>query len=729
MAVLSLELAQAGMAGGWRSGLVQVCRATLRRHAARCGAGARARSARGLRRQLAAAARRARDGKEHRAAAGLEPASGAAAALARRPDASASGAGATPWRRRRGGSDPRRGRARRGGRVGRGRRARRARRAPARRLAAAGRPRRRRRGTRRRVYVFGGGTAAGATDAIAERRPRASRTRSGGCRRRAPTVEAARLGDAIYVVGGYTGRDAAALACSRSGPADRVRARCHAAASAALRGRRRGRAARCSSPAAPTAPRARATSSSVDPATHRVRVIGRLPRPLAHAAGAALGGTFFVARRPRRRADTPARGDLGGRPAQRAALRPRRAASASRCRTSAAVTVGRAASSVAGGRDAQRRRGAARLLDARRPRPPSPRRARGRAAPGPHPGAARPPRRLRRRAARPARARRAPRPARASTCPTRVKHGRRDRPSAPAASSGTSRSARCRSTSRPRGTCARCGSPTTSGNSLTPIDPRTGRHGRPVPVLDPYNLYFTADGRRAIVVAEAHRELDFREPHTMRLRHALHVAAVPRRRPHGLHRRRALRARLVRVRRAHDRRRPRARARRPDDRAAAGRDAPGRQALARRAHLLRRRHGVQRRLADRRRSAGAGSASSPPAAAPTACTPAATRDVLYVSNRGEGTITLISFRTRRPVRKWRIPGGGSPDMGGVSADGRVLWLTGRYNAEVYAISTRTGRLLHRIRVGSGPARPVRLAPARPLLDRPHRHPALINAPA
>jgi DNA-binding beta-propeller fold protein YncE len=75
---------------------------------------------------------------------------------------------------------------------------------------------------------------------------------------------------------------------------------------------------------------------------------------------------------------------------------------------------------------------------------------------------------------------------------------------------------------------------------------------------------------------------------------------------------------------------------------------------------------------------------------------------LYVSNRSEGSITLISFRTRRPYRKWRLPGGGSPDMGGVSASGRVLWLSGRYNGEVYAISTRTGRLLRRISVGSGP---------------------------
>jgi DNA-binding beta-propeller fold protein YncE len=75
---------------------------------------------------------------------------------------------------------------------------------------------------------------------------------------------------------------------------------------------------------------------------------------------------------------------------------------------------------------------------------------------------------------------------------------------------------------------------------------------------------------------------------------------------------------------------------------------------------------------------------------------------LFVSNRGEGTISVLSFRTRRPVAKWRIPGGGSPDMGGVSASGAVLWLTGRYDGVVYGISTRTGRLLRKIRVGSGP---------------------------
>ena len=75
---------------------------------------------------------------------------------------------------------------------------------------------------------------------------------------------------------------------------------------------------------------------------------------------------------------------------------------------------------------------------------------------------------------------------------------------------------------------------------------------------------------------------------------------------------------------------------------------------------------------------------------------------LYVSNRGEGSISVLSFATRKVVHTWRIPGGGSPDMGGVSADGKVLWLSGRYNGVVYAISTRDGKLLARIPVGSGP---------------------------
>jgi YVTN family beta-propeller protein len=74
---------------------------------------------------------------------------------------------------------------------------------------------------------------------------------------------------------------------------------------------------------------------------------------------------------------------------------------------------------------------------------------------------------------------------------------------------------------------------------------------------------------------------------------------------------------------------------------------------------------------------------------------------LYVSNRLAGTVSVVSFATRHVIRTFTIPGG-SPDMGGVSANGRVLWLSGRYDASVYAIDTRTGKLLARIPVGAGP---------------------------
>jgi YVTN family beta-propeller protein len=74
---------------------------------------------------------------------------------------------------------------------------------------------------------------------------------------------------------------------------------------------------------------------------------------------------------------------------------------------------------------------------------------------------------------------------------------------------------------------------------------------------------------------------------------------------------------------------------------------------------------------------------------------------LYVSNRIAGTISVVDFATRRIVKTWNL-GSSSPDMGGVSADGKTLWLSGRYNAEVYVINTQTGRLRARIPVGQGP---------------------------
>jgi DNA-binding beta-propeller fold protein YncE len=239
------------------------------------------------------------------------------------------------------------------------------------------------------------------------------------------------------------------------------------------------------------------------------------------------------------------------------------------------------------------------------------------------------------------------------------------------------------------------------GNSLTPIDPRTSRPGRPVTVDDPYNLYFTADGRRAIVVAERLRRLDFREPHTMRLRHALKVPTCA-----GVDHmdftasgHRALvscefagsmvevdldRERVVRTIALRRGAMPQDVKLSPDGRTfyVADMQAGGVWLVDARSF---------RTIRLQRTGKGA-----------HGLYPSRDHRTLYVSNRDEGSISLISFRTRRPYRTWRLPGGGSPDMGGVSDSGRVLWLSGRHDAEVYAISTRTGRLLHRIRVGNGP---------------------------
>ncbi len=238
-------------------------------------------------------------------------------------------------------------------------------------------------------------------------------------------------------------------------------------------------------------------------------------------------------------------------------------------------------------------------------------------------------------------------------------------------------------------------------NELTPIDPRTSRPGRPVPVADPYNLYFTVDGRRAIVVAEALRRLDFLDPHTMRLRHAL---AVPQcagvdHMDYTADGQLALvscefagrmivvdleRERVIKTIPLRGGAMPQDVKLSPDGRTFYVADMASNGVWLIDARTLRKlrfqptgkgAHGLYPSRDERR---------------------------LFVTNRGEGTITVLSFKAHRPIHKWRIPGGGSPDMGGVSADGRVLWLSGRYNGVVYAISTRTGRLLHRTQVGSGP---------------------------
>jgi DNA-binding beta-propeller fold protein YncE len=68
-------------------------------------------------------------------------------------------------------------------------------------------------------------------------------------------------------------------------------------------------------------------------------------------------------------------------------------------------------------------------------------------------------------------------------------------------------------------------------------------------------------------------------------------------------------------------------------------------------------------------------------------------------------VSVVDFRSGTygaVVDNWPVPGGGSPDMGNLTVDGKQLWLGGRYDAEVYCFDTTTGKLLARIPVGQGP---------------------------
>jgi YVTN family beta-propeller protein len=239
-----------------------------------------------------------------------------------------------------------------------------------------------------------------------------------------------------------------------------------------------------------------------------------------------------------------------------------------------------------------------------------------------------------------------------------------------------------------------------TGNSLTPIDPLTGKPRAPIAVADPYNMYFTPDGRYAIVVAERLHRLDFRDAHTFQLHHSLTVPCAGVDHMDFTADGRFLlascefsnqlivvdvqRERVVRTIALHAGAMPQDVKLAPDGRIFYVADIESGGVWEIGAHSFR----VVRFL---RTGAGA-----------HGLYPSRNGRLLYVTNRGDGSVSVISFRTRRIVRKWRIPGGGSPDMGGVSADGKVLWVSGRYNGVVYALSTRTGRLIARIPVGAGP---------------------------
>jgi len=248
------------------------------------------------------------------------------------------------------------------------------------------------------------------------------------------------------------------------------------------------------------------------------------------------------------------------------------------------------------------------------------------------------------------------------------------------------------------------------GDQLTLIDPATGKEGETIAVDDPYNMYYTPDGKYAIVMAEREKRLDFRDAQTMKVvnRVPVNCAGVNHAdfTPDG----RTMIAtcefssELIKV------------------------DVPAQKVLA---HLkLSPAHSMPQ---DCRISPDGKvffvanmDADGVHVIEPNSFKQIAfihtgkgahglyfSRDAksLYVSNRGEpvrpkgsneGSISVIDVATRKIKAEWPIPGGGSPDMGGVSVDGKYLWLSGRYDSEVYVFDTSNGSLKARIKVGREP---------------------------
>ena len=249
-----------------------------------------------------------------------------------------------------------------------------------------------------------------------------------------------------------------------------------------------------------------------------------------------------------------------------------------------------------------------------------------------------------------------------------------------------------------------------SRGSLTPIDPLTGKPGATIRVPDAYNMYFSPDGKSAIVVAEGFRRLEFRDPQTMALKSVLPVPQC-----RGINHadfsidgRYAIftcefEGSLVKI----DTEVPKvlgvlnlSTSGMPQD----IRLSPDGKVFYVADMMA---DGVF--LIDGDAFSEIGFVATGSGA--HGLYPSRDGSELYVSNRGShqvhgpsngpGSVSVIDFATRVVKVTWFIPGGGSPDMGNVSADGKVLWLSGRFDNVVYAIDTSTGEV-KTIKVGREP---------------------------
>jgi YVTN family beta-propeller protein len=277
--------------------------------------------------------------------------------------------------------------------------------------------------------------------------------------------------------------------------------------------------------------------------------------------------------------------------------------------------------------------------------------------------------------------------------------------------------------------------------SLTPIDPRTGKPGAPVMVDDPYNMYATPDGKSAIVVAEARKRLDFRDPKTMALQYSIDVPGCPgvNHADFSIDGRYAIftcefSGTLVKIDLVERKvlgylplRMPATRFKETPGapRVQAGKVwEPGETELCTvtkgmpqdirsspdgKRFYIADMHADGVHIVDGASFTQVGFVATGLGA--HGLYPSRDGKRLYVANRGShkihgarlgnGGVTVIDFASEKVVARWGVPGGGSPDMGNVSADGRYLWLAARYDDVIYRFDTASGEVAQ-IKVGAEP---------------------------
>jgi YVTN family beta-propeller protein len=274
--------------------------------------------------------------------------------------------------------------------------------------------------------------------------------------------------------------------------------------------------------------------------------------------------------------------------------------------------------------------------------------------------------------------------------------------------------------------------------SLTPIDPRTGKPGKAIMVDDPYNMYATPDGRSAIVVAEARKRLDFRDPKTMELQYSIDTPGCP-----GINHADfsadgsyavftcEFSGTLAKIDLAQRKVVGYLKLSMPERRFKAATPLqpgqiwePGETELCTvtkgmpqdirispdgKRFYIADMHADGVHVVDAASFTKVGFIATGVGA--HGLYPSRDGKQLYVANRGShkihgarngaGSVTVIDFTTEKIVARWGIPGGGSPDMGNVSADGKWLWLAARYDDVVYRFDTGSGSV-KQVKVGAEP---------------------------